>query len=210
MLTLEPYLQQQRLWPATGRHILAQYDEESIVVYQAYTPGIGRYAAQHQRFGAGWSRTRMSWIKPNFLWMMYRCGWAVKERQECVLALKIRRSGFDEILRSAVPSSFGASGFAEESEWTRAVAESDVRLQWDPDHAPNGAPQERRAIQLGLRRDALARFADEWIVGIEDVTPLVTAQHAFVREGRLTELMTPSERVYPLDDPYSSLRRVPR
>ena len=28
---------------------------------------------------------------------------------------------------------------------------SDVRLQWDPDHLPNGESYKRRAIQLGLR-----------------------------------------------------------
>jgi hypothetical protein len=200
MLSLEPYLQQRSLWPRAGRHVLAQYDNDSIVIYQAYSPAIGRYAAEHQRFGPGWSRTRMSWIKPNFLWMMYRCGWATKEGQECVLAIKMRRSGFDEILRRAIPSSFGASAFADRSSWARAVAGSDVRLQWDPDHAPGGSPQERRAIQLGLRGDALARFADEWIIEIDDVTSLVAAQHAFVREKRLAELMTPRERVYPVAD----------
>ena len=28
---------------------------------------------------------------------------------------------------------------------------SDVRLQWDPDHLPNGESHKRRAIQLGMR-----------------------------------------------------------
>jgi hypothetical protein len=31
-----------------------------------------------------------------------------------------------------------------------------VRLQWDPDHHPNGSPLKRRAIQLGLRNDVSA------------------------------------------------------
>jgi len=61
-------------------------------------------------------------------------------------------------------------------------------------------PDERRALQLGLRGAALARFADEWIVDIEDVTPLVVTQHIAVRAKRLAELMMPRERVYPVDD----------
>jgi hypothetical protein len=52
-LELESYLAQQAHWPAAGRHILAQFDDESIVVYQAYALDIGRYAAKHGRFGPG-------------------------------------------------------------------------------------------------------------------------------------------------------------
>ncbi len=33
--------------PKTGRHIIAQYDDHSIVVYQAYRPKIGHFAATH-------------------------------------------------------------------------------------------------------------------------------------------------------------------
>ena len=41
--------QREREWPAEGRHILAQFDEESVVVYQAYCPAIADYAVKHQR-----------------------------------------------------------------------------------------------------------------------------------------------------------------
>ena len=43
----------------------------------------------------------MSWIKTNFLWMMYRCGWASKKNQERVLAVRITREGFETILKNA-------------------------------------------------------------------------------------------------------------
>jgi hypothetical protein len=77
-LMIEPYLAQEAHWPRSGRRILAQFDEESVVVYQAYRPAIGHFAAEHGYFGGAFSLSRMSWIKPNFLWMMYRCGWASK------------------------------------------------------------------------------------------------------------------------------------
>ncbi len=38
---------------------------------------------------------RMTWIKPNFLWMMYRSGWAVKKNQERILAIKLTKKGFE-------------------------------------------------------------------------------------------------------------------
>jgi hypothetical protein len=103
-LATEPYLEQTARWPQVGRHVLAQFDDESVVVYQAYRPSIGEYAAEHGHFGGpDFSLSRMSWIKPNFLWMMYRCGWASKEGQEVVLAIWIARAAFDEILAQAVP-----------------------------------------------------------------------------------------------------------
>jgi hypothetical protein len=33
ILVNEPYTNQLQLWPATGRHILAQFDERMIIVY---------------------------------------------------------------------------------------------------------------------------------------------------------------------------------
>src|SRR6185369_9587101 len=59
----ELYSAQTARWPKTGRHILAQFDDESVVVYQAYRPAIGRFAAEHGYFGGEFSLSRMSWIK---------------------------------------------------------------------------------------------------------------------------------------------------
>ena len=142
----------------------------------------------------------MSWIKPNFLWMMYRSGWGTKEDQEVTLAVRLRRDAFDEILRQAVHSTFAPEVYGSEEEWRRAVAGSDVRLQWDPDHGPPGKPVERRAIQLGLRGEVLARYAREWLLGIEDVSDFVAEQRANA-EAAYERLVTPREDVYPVADP---------
>src|SRR5579885_1065943 len=157
-LITEAYMAQAARWPQSGRYILAHYDESSIVVYQAYRPAIGQFAVAHGYFGgSSFSCNRMSWIKPNFLWMMYRSGWGTRDNQEVTLAVRLRRDAFDEILRQAVHSSFVPEVYGSEDAWRRAVAGSDVRLQWDPDHDPAGRPVERRAIQLGLRGGVLAR-----------------------------------------------------
>ena len=96
MLQTELYIDQVQRWPKEGQHILAQFNDEGVVVYQAYRPAIGHFAAEHQYFGGEFKMSRMSWIKPNFLWMMYRCGWGMKPDQEVILAVTIRReaSGF--------------------------------------------------------------------------------------------------------------------
>lgn len=201
MNRLEAYTTQRARWPASGRHILADYDAESVVVYQAYTPAIAVPAARENRFGPPWSRSRMTWIKPGFLWMMFRSGWATKESQEAVLRIRLRRSGFDAILERAVHSSYVSEVYGTRDAWSERVGRSDVRLQWDPDHHPAGAKLERRAIQLGLRGATLARFADEWILSIEDITPFVREQHAHVAKGAYGELVMPREEVYPVTDP---------
>ena len=64
-LLTEPYVAQAARWPKQGRHILAQFDDESVIVYQAYRPAIGHFATQHGFFGGEFSLSRMSWIKPN-------------------------------------------------------------------------------------------------------------------------------------------------
>lgn len=200
-LELERYQAQvEGAWPTRGRVILAQYDAKSVVVYQAYRPSIGRFAAEHQYFGGGFSLSRMTWIKPNFLWMMYRSGWGQSEGQEVVLAVRIRRSAFDAILRSAVPSAFAPSLYVDRAAWQRAVMDSEVRLQWDPDHDPKGAKLERRAIQLGLRGEACANYAREWIVDIQDISEFVGEQRRHVQGGGLDQLVTPRERPYPVAD----------
>jgi hypothetical protein len=199
-LVTEPYAEQAQRWPASGRHVLAQYDADSVVVYQAYRPCIGRFAAEHGYFGGEFSFDRMSWIKPNFLWMMFRSGWGTKEGQEVVLAVRLRRAGFDAILAEAVHSAFVPEVYGTQAAWNEAVGRSSVRLQWDPDHDPSGAKQDRRAIQLGLRGDVLARYAREWVVGIEDVSDFVAEQRANAVTGKHDRLLTPREDVYPVSD----------
>jgi hypothetical protein len=196
-LITESYLAQKDRWPKSGRHILAQFDHESIVVYQAYGPKIGHFAARHGYFGGDFKLGRMSWVKPNFLWMMYRSGWGTKENQEVTLAVRLRRDAFDEILGLAVPSTYAAAVYATEEAWRRAVAGSDVRLQWDPDHDPAGNPVERRAIQLGLRGEVLARYAREWLLGIEDISEFVQEQRVNAK-APYDFLVTPREEVYPI------------
>jgi Domain of unknown function (DUF4291) len=201
----EPYVVQAARWPSSGRHILAQFDDESVIVYQAYRPAIGQFAAKNGIFGGDFSLNRMSWIKPNFLWMMYRCGWASKEGQEVVLAVRLTRSAFDEILRLAVHSNFVPEVYENELAWKSAVVGSQVRLQWDPDHDPSGAPVERRAIQLGLRGEALAKYAKEWLLGIEDVSEFVRQQSDYA-EPPFDRLITPREEAYPVNDPAVAAR----
>jgi Domain of unknown function (DUF4291) len=150
-LLTAPYAEQTKLWPQIGKQILAQFNDDTILVYQAFCPAIGQFAVKNGYFGGDFKFSRMSWIKPNFLWMMYRSQWGQDEGQEMVLAIRLKRHFFDSLLKNAVPSSFDTDLFRSQNEWAAAISQSDVRLQWDPDHLPTGEKCERRAIHCAKK-----------------------------------------------------------
>lgn len=199
-LKLKQYKEQLQDWPQTGYHIMAQYDDEKIVVYQSYRKEIGEFAVKNQYFGGAFSLERMTWIKPNFLWMMYRNGWGTKEAQECVLAIHLKLEAFKRYLENAVYSSFNDELGVSREEWQNQVKESSVRLQWDPDHNPFGNKLERRAIQIGLRNDFIKSFAKDDILLIENISDFVWEQHQFVLNKDLDKLIIPEEKPLLFDD----------
>lgn len=187
-------------WPQKGQHILAYQTDNQIVVYQAYKPEIADFAVKNQFLGGPhFSYNRMSWIKPNFLWMMFRCGWAEKENQERVLAIWIDKQDFEEVLNQAAFSSFNPLYYQSHEHWKKELVAKPVRLQWDPDHDPYGNKMERRAIQLGLKNDALEGFIQN-IKVIEDITDFVKQQKQVLDDNRLNDLLVPLETVFTPSD----------
>lgn len=199
-LKLKKYREQLEDWPQKGHHIMAQYDEEKIGVYQSYKKGIGDFAVKNQYFGGDFSLERMTWIKPNFLWMMYRNGWGTKEGQECVLAIHLKLEAFKRYLKNSVYSSYNEKLGISRDEWQDQVKESSVRLQWDPDHDPFGNKLERRAIQIGLRGDFIRFFAKDDLILIEDISDFVKEQYQFVLNDDLDNLIIPAEKPLLFED----------
>jgi hypothetical protein len=119
----------------------------------------------------------------------------LKEGQEVILGLRIRRAFFDKLLDAAVSSSFDPTRYATQQEWQDAVATSEVRRQWDPDHAPSGANLPRRAIQLGLRGCLLRAFATTELLEVIDMTDFVAKQRQYAQDDN-PQLVTPLEHVY--------------
>ncbi|MFI1480890.1 DUF4291 domain-containing protein [Streptomyces sp. NPDC020747] len=144
----------------------------------------------------------LTWIKPSFLWMMYRCGWGAKAGQETVLAVEITREGFEWALRHAVLSSYVRGVHPDRATWQRQVKQAPARVQWDPERDLRLRPLTYRSLQLGLCGEAVRRYADEWTVGISDVTPLAHEVHTLVSGGDLVSAarLLPEERPYPAAD----------
>jgi hypothetical protein len=142
----------------------------------------------------------MTWVKPSFNWMMYRCGYASKTGQEKVLGIDITREGFEWALERAVLSNFNPSIHTSHDEWQSSLAESQVRVQWDPERDWRlNIIDDVRAIQIGLAGEAVHRYVNEWIVRIEEVTPVAHRIAAGFKSGVVPEnLPDKLERPYPI------------
>jgi Domain of unknown function (DUF4291) len=184
------------------RQIRAVYDDSTITVYQAYKPEIALGAVRLGRFPASYGRSRMTWIKPSFRWMMYRSGWATKPQQEHVLAIKLRRDGFESALAQATLSHYDSALHADQADWAAAAKAAPVRIQWDPERDVHLRPLNHRSLQIGVSGSAVDDYCDNWITGIDDATGLAHRIHALVREQRYPEAdeLLPPERPYPLPD----------
>lgn len=179
------------------KEVFAQYDNQCIRVYQAYHPMIAQEAVQLQTFGEHFNINRMTWIKPSFLWMMYRSNWGTKKNQECILALDIYQTMFQELLKKAVlTSTDSASG--DILKWRKNFSEATVYCQWDPDKNINGNAINRAAIQIGLKGNSLKDFLNTGICRIEDITPQVRKWNEQRKNGKLKNF--PTEKIYPITD----------
>jgi hypothetical protein len=182
------------------RAVRAVFTDSTITVYQAYAPHIAGPALAAGRFVDPFARGRMTWVKPSFLWMMYRCGWATKPGQERVLAVEITREGFEWALSRAVLSSHDGSGDSAREAWAHRLRDSPVRVQWDPERSLRLERLPHRSLQVGLTGQAVDRYVDEWIVNLTDVTGTAHRLRDLLAAGddeAAAELLPP-ERRYPL------------
>jgi hypothetical protein len=191
-----------------GREVRARYTASTIRVYQAYQPEIAHAALRAGRFVPPFKMDRMTWIKPSFNWMMYRCGYGTKEGQEVVLGIDITREGFEWALSNAVLSHFDQDVHESQESWSDLVRKRLVRVQWDPERNWRIEPINGvRAIQIGLTGEAVERYVNEWVVGMEDVTPRAKEIHVALKSGATPPYLLDQEEIpYPLPD--SILRHI--
>jgi hypothetical protein len=182
------------------RQIRAVYTPESITVYQAYSEAIADAALCAQTLVAPFKRSRMTWIKPSFLWMAYRSGWATKPGQERVLAIEISRTGFEWALHNSCLSHFEHPTYTTKEDWQTRLTASLVRIQWDPERDLDHAALQNRSIQIGLSGEAVDPYVDEWIRSIEDKTNLCHRIHDLVKANETAQALKllPQESRYPL------------
>ena len=178
------------------KEIRALYTEDTIRVYQAYNADIANEAIDKGTFGDSFKLDRMTWIKPSFLWMMYRCGWATKVNQECVLAIDMKREAFDYLVNNAVMSTYQKEIYGSYEEWKILIHNSDIRVQWDPERDICGNPLKYRSLQLGFRGEAIRKYVGEWIVSIANITDYVLELKKMISIKKDVSELLPDEKVY--------------
>jgi hypothetical protein len=181
--------------------IRADYDSQSIIVYQAYPKAIALPAIQNNRFVPPFSLNRMTWIKPSFLWLMERSHWGLKSGQEMILAICITRQGWEEALSHAVLTSHDPRMYHDYDEWKAQFEKALVHVQWDTERTLRGKSLPINSIQVGLSRHIIEKYVNEWVIEIRDATPSVRKMYELLQQGQEAKAkgFLPKERVYPLN-----------
>lgn len=144
----------------------------------------------------------MTWIKPSFLWLMERSNWGKKNGQNRILAVRLTQAGFRQALSRAVLTNHEAHVHSSPEQWRRDIDAAAVQVQWDTERSLRGAPLNIDAIQLGIGRDLIAAFANEWTRSIVDITPTVVKMSTLIASGQANKAkaLLPPERPWPVTD----------
>jgi hypothetical protein len=181
------------------RVIRASFDDDAIVVYQAYNTFIANHATETQSLNLPqFKKERMTWIKPSFLWMMYRSGWATKENQENILAIRISRTGFEWALQNSCLSHFDKRLYLSYESWQAKLNSTPVRIQWDPERDLFSRALPYRSIQIGLSDVAVHKYISEWTIDIKNVTNYCREIHDLIKGNKVDEAyeLLPLETIY--------------
>jgi hypothetical protein len=186
--------------------IRAVYNDQTIRVYQAFSDEIADSAINKGTFATPpFKIDRMTWIKPSFLWMMYRSGWGKKDtNQKRILAIDISHDGFIWALKNSCLSHFDPKIYSSKEEWEELKKKSFVTIQWDPERNIFLEKLNYRSIQIGLSPEAVNLYVNNWINKITDITELCKSiQQKLLEENIPTAIsQLPIENIYQINDPF--------
>ncbi len=76
-----------------------------------------------------------------------------------------------------------------------------MHVQWDTERSQKGAALSYYSIQVGLSRHIITEFVEDWIVKIDDLTPLVHKLNRLRKEGSKNfSKNLPPEKAYPVSN----------
>jgi len=184
------------------QEIRAEFDKETVTVYQAYNKNIALSAIKNNKFEKPFSFNRMTWIKPSFLWLMERSNWGNKSNQDFILKIKIKRENWERVLSMGVLTDPDKHVYSSGFEWEKQFKEAKVYIQWDPERTLKGGKLQERTIQVGISRYLIEEYNNDWISEIVDLTPLVKKINLLRKAGKYKEAkrLLPKEKLYPLNN----------
>ncbi len=195
----------------------AEYNDNQVVVYQAFNDRIADYAIQNKRFGGEFKFSRTTWIKPSFLWMMHRSKWGNEEDQERILSIYLNRNFFDSLLdrglslkeiksynkklymKNLFQSNLDPISLNQEKKLYSKKGKklkSNIIIQYDPDRNLNGEKLEQKAIQIGIRGDILGEYHEKGIERIKDITSFVRGQLKLLENKQYDKIKLPDTQLY--------------
>ncbi|MBQ4803876.1 DUF4291 domain-containing protein [Aquimarina sp. MMG015] len=184
------------------KEIRADYDRDTITVYQAYGKSIAVSAIKNNKFESPFSFNRMTWIKPSYLWLMERSNWGTKSNQEYILGIKINKASWEKALSMGVLTDPDKTIYKSGALWDKEFRNAKVHIQWDPERTLKGAKMQVRSIQVGIGRDLIKEYNEEWIQEINDLTPLTKKIRLLLKDGKYKEAkrLVPGEKTYEVPD----------
>ncbi|AXT53432.1 DUF4291 domain-containing protein [Aquimarina sp. BL5] len=184
------------------QEIRADYDRDTITVYQAYGKSIAVSAIKNNKFESPFSFNRMTWIKPSYLWLMERSNWGTKSNQEYILGIKIKKVSWEKALSIGVLTDPDKTIYKSGALWDKEFRNAKVHIQWDPERTLKGTKMQIRSIQVGIGRDLIKEYNEEWIQEINDLTPLTKKIRLLLKEGKYKEAkrLVPGEKIYEVPD----------
>jgi hypothetical protein len=198
-LRYRAYIDQKDNWTKHKQVIMAQYNDELIVLYAAAPRKRVRGAALTELQPGG-----MLWLSVEFTGVAQRSGWGTHPERGGVLAVWVARPAFDTLLTEAVPTRYQPGSFPDEAAWQAAAEQSGVRAQWDAIRTPDGGKHPtRRTLFLGLppaRLEALTRAVQHTL----DLSAYISEQGRFRDMPEL--LLVPAEKRYPAPDEQTAAR----
>ncbi len=159
-----------------ARSLHARFDADAVVVYQAYPEALGRELVAMGRFGGSWRFDRHTRIQPSWRGTLRRYAWGERPDRERILAVRVRRAGFDALLTAALQQAFDERLYASKQAWRLATRFAPVLVEWDAD--PSDGDEDDEVARLRIHGPLVRRFAEEWVVGIDDVSALARATDA--------------------------------
>lgn len=94
-----------------------------------------------------------------------------------------------------VPLGLGHQARPDHETWQRRKETSPVRTQWDPERDVALNPLPWRSLQIGIGGRTVARYVDDWVVDLQDITAEVRRLAALAPAERTA---LPVERPHPL------------
>ena len=115
--------------------------------------------------------------------------------------MHITRAGWEKGLSLGILTHPEPSVFPHASGWETQFANAAVHIQWDTERSLRGAGLNHFSIQVGIGRQLIEEYVNEWVVKIDDLTSTVSRIRELIKSGdeKNAKRLLPAERVYQVE-----------